>query len=391
METNTHRNEPAVRNKFAKKRGFFRRTLMLLSILTVVLIAAVFSTMEDGNYFSALRRWLMYGDSAQTQNLYTYASHQNNQCVLLGDDLLVVNPNNIQLIRQDGTVLYDLQTSMNTPMVSVGSKLAAVCDVGGSTVYVLNRSGLVWTHTASTGQICYSSCMNDSDYLAVTEQKSGYKTSVTVYNTSGEPIFRFDSHDNYLGDAVVTNDGKHLIVTALEAKGGSFLSNFIVYDLTSAERISTTALYDGLVLDLIMNKTGYIALCDRRLVISTSDGEQILNYAYGERYLHNYALTGNDFCTLLLGRYQSSNICQLVTFGMDGTQLATLELTEEVLDMDAAGDRLAVLYNDSLVIYDRTLNEIARLEGTDYAGQVQMNSNGTALLAAETSAWRFLP
>ncbi|MBR2131600.1 MAG: hypothetical protein IJ955_03525 [Oscillospiraceae bacterium] len=391
MENNTERNEQIIRKKSRKKQGLFHRTWILLSVLIVVLAATVFSTMEDSNYFSSLRRWLMYGDGAQTQNLYTYTSHQSNRCVLLGDDLLLVNPNNIQLLRQGGTILYDLQTNMHSPMISVGSKLAAVCDTGGNIVYILNHTGLLWTHTAASGQICYSARMNTSDYLTVIEQKSGYKASVIVYNSSGEPIFRFDSHDNYLSDAIVTNDGKHLIVVALEAKGGAFLSNFIVYNLSTAERVSTSALYDGLVLDLTLNKNEIISLCDRRLVITTSENEQILNYAYGERYLHNYALTGDDFCTLLLGRYQSSNICQLVNFDMDGTQLATLDLTEEVLDMNASGDYLAVLYSDSLVIYDRTLNEIARLDGTDYAGQVQMNKDGTALLAAETSAWRFLP
>lgn len=70
---------------------------------------------------------------------------------------------------------------------------------------------------------------------------------------------------------------------------------------------------------------------------------------------------------------------------------ATLEVTEEVLDLSAAGAYLAVLYSDSLVIYTSDLAEYARLEGTDYAGEVIMNSDGTALVLSGTSAWRFLP
>jgi len=68
-----------------------------------------------------------------------------------------------------------------------------------------------------------------------------------------------------------------------------------------------------------------------------------------------------------------------------------MELTEEVLDLSAAGEYLAVLYGDSLAVYDRTLTERARLEGTDYAGQIQMGDDGTVLLISGTSAWRFLP
>ncbi len=374
-----------------KKPGFLRRVLLLLLILTVVLAAAVLSTMEDGQQFSALRRWLMYGETTQTQDLYTYASHQGNRCVPLGEELLVVNQNSIQLLQRGGLVICDLPVSMTAPTVSVGSELASVCDAGGSEVYVLDKTGLRYTHTTGDDLLCYSARMNSMDYLAVTEQKNGFKAAVTVYDKTGKLIFRFDSHESYLSDAAVSEDGKSLVVIALDAQKGAFTSSLVTYDLVTAQRTGSYPLRDGLVLDFVINGSNIVTLCDKRLTVTSQTGETILNHAYGELYLHDYAITGSDFCTLLLGRYQSSNICSLATFGLDGSSLATLDLTEEVLDMSAAGDCLAVLYSDSLVIYDRTLAELHRLEGTDYAGHVQMNEDGTALLIAETSTWRFLP
>ena len=390
-ETKTQQSVAAEEKNPKKKKGFVRRAFSLLVILAVVLSVAVLSAMEDGNHFASLRRWLMYGESGATQNLYTYASHQGNRFERLGDDLLLVNPNCIQLLQQGGTVVFELETSMNSPVISVGTEVAAVCDAGGSTVYVLDHTGLLWSHTASDGLSCYSARVSADDTITITEQKSGYKTSVISYKKNGEMAFRFDSHDNYIGDAVMTNDGSKLIVVSLEARGGVFASNLVVFDVETAERLGSYVLRDGLVLELTVTGKEIVTLCDKRLMITTLDGETIFNYAYGERYLHDYALTGEDFCALLMGRYQSSNVCQLVTFGLDGEELAALDLTEEVVDMSAAGNCLAVLYHDTLVIYDRMLNEIARLDGTDYAGHVRMSDDGTALLAAETSAWRFLP
>ena len=94
---------------------------------------------------------------------------------------------------------------------------------------------------------------------------------------------------------------------------------------------------------------------------------------------------------MLLGKYQAGNICELTTFDQEGQEIASLEINEEVLDMSAAGGYLAVLYSDSLVIYNRDLEEHAQLVGTDYAGHVIMESDGTALVIAGTAAWRFLP
>lgn len=390
-ETKTQQSVEVEEKKPKKKKSFFRRILSLLVILALVLTAAVLSSMEDGNHFASLRRWLMYGESGATQNLYTYASHQGNRFERLGDDLLLVNPNCIQILQQGGTVIFELETSMTSPVISVGTEVAAVCDAGGSTVYVLDRTGLLWSHDAADGLTCYSARVSANDCVTITEQKSGYKTSVISYHKNGDMVFRFDSHDNYIGDAIMTDDGNKLIVVSLEARGGVFASNLVVFDVATAQRSGAYALRDGLVLELAVTGNEIVTLCDKRLMITTLDGETVFNYAYGERYLHDYALTGADFCALLMGRYQSSNICQLVTFGLDGEEIAALDLTEEVIDMSAAGNYLAVLYSDMLVLYDRALTEVARLDGTDYAGHVRMSEDGTALLAAETSAWRFLP
>ena len=377
--------------KAERKPGVSRRLPLLLLILAVVLAVVVLTTMEDGRHFASLRRWLMYGDSSQTQNLYTYAADSSNRFGQLGEDLLVVGPKSIRLLQDDGTAVYDLQVSMTAPRLSVGGKLAAVCDVGGSTLYVLDSAGVCRTLTTDRGLCYYTARMNEKDYLAVTEQKNGYKASGSVYDAEGELLFHCDSHDSYISDAAVTEDGKYLVAVGLDQKDGAFASTLLVYDLASAQRVGDGFIRDGLVLDFALSGDKVISLCDKRLAITTLSGETLLDHAYDNLYLHGYALTGDDFCALLLARYQAGNICQLTTFDLDGNQIASVEVTEEVLDLSASGEYLAVLYSDSLVLYNRDLTEYARLEGTDYAGQVQMGADGTALLIAGTSAWRFLP
>lgn len=376
-----------------KKRGLLKRLALLGLILVLVLAAAALTTMEDGRHFASLRRWLMYGESSQTQNLYTYAADQSNRYGRMGGDLLVVSSKAIQLLRDDGTALYDLQVNLTAPSLSVGRTMAAVCDVGGGTLYVLDSAGVKRTLTLDRGLCYYTARMNDRDYLAVVEQKNGYKASVSVYDSKAELVYYLDSYESYISDAVVTEDGQYLVAVVLDPQGGAFASSLRVYGLgsASAEPVWECSIRDALVMDFAVTGDRVVSLCDKRLTITTLEGETLLDRAYGNLYFHDYALTGGDFCALLLGRYQAGNICQLTTYSLDGEELATLEVTEEVLDLSAAGEYLAVLYSDSLVIYTRDLTEYARLTGTDYAGRVQMEENGTALVIAGASAWRFLP
>ncbi len=363
----------------------------LLLLLAVVLVVVVLTTMEDGNHFASLRRWLMYGDSGAGQNYYAYVADGNNRFALLGEDLLVANQNTVQLLSDDGAIRYSLPVSMTNPMVSVGGDVAAVCDVGGSSLYLLDETGARREMALSSGLRYYSARLNSSGWLAVTEEKNGYKASISVYNSSGELVFSFDSYDSYLTDALVTADCRSVVAVSLAPQDSVFGSTLLVYDLSEALLTASCSIRDGLPMEVACAEDTLLALCDTRLAMADLEGNQILDYPYGSLYLHDYAFGGRDFCALLLGRYQAGNICELTTFDLEGQELASLELSEEVLDMSAAGNYLAVLYSDSLVIYTRDLQEHARLDGTDYAGHVIMESGGTAMVITGTVAWRFLP
>lgn len=374
-----------------KKGGLLRRMGTLALVLCAVLAVVVLTTMEDGRHFASLRRWLMYGESSGSRDVYVYAADPANRYGRVGDSLLVVSPNTAQMIGDDGAIAFEQRLNMSSPQLTVGARQAAVCDVGGDTLYLMDQSGVRRTMSTEKGLCYYSARLNGSDYLAVTEQKSGYKATVSVYGSQGELKFHFDSYDNYISDAAVTEDCRSVVMVSLETQEGTFAARLLAYSLDTAEQIGSAVIRDGLALDIRCVKNRVLSLCDKRFVITSLDGETLLDRAYGNLYLHDYALSGDGFCALLLGRYQAGNICTLTTYDLDGEELASLPLTEEVLDISAAGGYLAVLYGNSVVVYNKDLTEHARMEGTDYAGQVEMEDDGTVLLIAGASAWRFLP
>jgi hypothetical protein len=61
------------------------------------------------------------------------------------------------------------------------------------------------------------------------------------------------------------------------------------------------------------------------------------------------------------------------------------------MDLTAAGRYLAVLYADSLVIYNQELQVYASLQGTDFATGVLVRKDGSALLLSADNATVFLP
>ena len=117
------------------------------------------------------------------------------------------------------------------------------------------------------GLCYYSARLSGSDYLAVTEQKNGYKAAQISIGPvqehlavqggddkpSGEPVFHFDSYDNYISDAIVTSDSRSVVAVSLESQSGVFASKLLVYDLESAQLTGSRIIQDGLVMDFSCN------------------------------------------------------------------------------------------------------------------------------------------
>ena len=167
-----------------------------------------------------------------------------------------------------------------------------------------------------------------------------------------------------------------------------------MYDLTKPGEAEVAADYsvtDGLVAVIGQQGDRLVTVSDTCLTYAEMDGKVSASYTYSGLYLRGYALGGDGFAALLLNRYESGSVGRLVTVGLDGTELASLDVNREVLDISAAGRYLAVLYTDSLVLYNQDLQVYASLNGTDFATGVLLRADGSALLLSAENAGLFLP
>ncbi len=69
---------------------------------------------------------------------------------------------------------------------------------------------------------------NDSGWLAITAQQSGYKGAVTVYNASHEPVITISLSSTFVVDAAVSPDCKTVAVVTMDQEGGVFHSKAAV-------------------------------------------------------------------------------------------------------------------------------------------------------------------
>lgn len=381
------------RSQAAPRRG--KRVLTVILTLVVVLGVVVAAAWKDLSSLDSVRRLFSYNKVQQDEQgkaeLYSFSNDRSNVFALLGDHLIIASTTNVSVLGSDGSIVCSENVKLTTPAIAVGGQTAAVYDIGGRALLIFSASGLVRDMSGEVSGSILSVSLNSSDYMALNTEKSGYKSAVTMYDASGEKVLAFNSSEHYVIDATVLRDCKHMAAVTLGESGGVFADTVNIYSLGSDKPTAVNTLTGSLLLS-----TGSVAgtlacLTDEGLALFTAEGSLSGSYRYEYPYLRGQSLNGENFAALLLGRYRSGSTMKLVTIAQDGSTLASLDTTGEVLSMSAAGRYIAVLYSDSLVIYTPQLEEYARLDGTEYARSVLMRSDGTAVLVGSSSAWLYIP
>ena len=378
-----------------RRKGGAKRVLILVLVLAAVLAVVWVASYRDVVGMDGMRRLFTYNkasaDADGRVEMFRYDSDRTATYDMLGESLIVASTTRLQQLGKDGAELWSETVSFTNPAIVVGTQTAAVYDVGGTELYLLGAHGLLRSMSEQAENGILSVTINDSDYLALTTLKSGYRSAVTVYTSGGEPVFTFNSSERYVSDACVLNDNRHLAAVTMGEADGVFASRLSFYAFDSEKELSETTLGGSLVLSLKNFGGRLAALEDDRLTVFAADGSLSGSCRYEYPYLRGHAVSDADFATLALSRYRSGSAMRVVTVDTDGQVLGRADERREILDVSAAGNYVAVLCSDSLTLYTSDMTKYATLEATDFAKQVIMRADGTAMLIGASRAWLFIP
>ncbi|MCR5826763.1 MAG: DUF5711 family protein [Oscillospiraceae bacterium] len=368
---------------------------VLLVLLLAALGAALYAAKNGLTDADGLRSLFSYSKTESSADgkaeLFRYDSDRSASYETLGKSLLIVSTTRVQLLDAAGTELWAETVSFAHPAIATGGKNAAVYDVGGKKLYLLGESGLLRDMSDETENGILSATLNASDYLALTTLKSGYRTAVTAYTPEGKRVFTFNSSERYLTEARVLSDNRALAAVSLGEADGVFASTLTFYAFDREDALRETTFSGEMALRLDSVGGSLAVLEDSRVTLFLPDGSLAGSLGYPYPYLRDVAFGGDGFAALLLSRYRSGSALRLVTFDASGETLGTLDEQREIVDVSVAGSYVAVLYSDSLTVYNADLSVHHTLEDTEFARRVSMRADGSVLLLGTSRAWLCSP
>ena len=214
---------PKAPSRAQKRPNPLVRFLAFLVTLALVLGAVALVANYDKLNFDFVKRWFSYrslarSDSGQAES-FSFDGDSDSIFASVGGDLLVCSPNSLQLYSGSGQLYVNETISMENPAVDTAGDTALIYDVGGEELLIYANREEVLSLTQETGQSILSASLNRSGWLAVVSQASGYRGTVTVYNSSYAPLIQFSLSDRFVMDAVVSPDNRSVAVLSSQVRG----------------------------------------------------------------------------------------------------------------------------------------------------------------------------
>lgn len=377
-----------------QKRNMLLRLLAFLLTAAMVLGALALVVFRDELNLDSIRRWFAYrslqtGQTDQTEP-FAHGGGERLDIARLEDGYLFASTAGAQYYSFGGKELSSHVTRMEKPVLSTSDSYGVVYDAGGDSLYLFGQSHEPYVYTSENGGIL-SARVNNGGWLTVTALHEHYRGGVTVLDSRHTPVITLNYSSAFVTDAILSPDGDTVVVVTISQTDGTFHSTLHFYYTYGTEAFHTVTLDGFTVLDMDFDSEGLWLLGESSLVTLSAKGEELGRYTFDPAYLKGYALEGDGFAALLLGRYRAGSASDLVTVGRDGQPMAQQELTAQILSLSACGRYLSILSGQQLEIFTRDLTPYALLDDTRHARHVTLCSDASALLADSQDAWLYIP
>lgn len=381
-------------SKTEKLKKYTKNVVMLIITLLLVASAVLAIVYRDRLNLDALKRWVAYGTLSKNEERiaeeFTFSGDSHNSFAAMDDGLLLCSNSTLQFFSGTGRQELDVGVNMAQPVLDVAGSYAMVYDAGGREAYVVHDTEVVFTYKTQSGYDLISGRINDNGWFALVEQTTGYKATVTVYNSRFEKCISWNESTSFIMDAAVSPDNSTLAVIKVSQHDTTFQSQLVCYDTKNASQRSDTDLGEELVIDLAWKNGSLWLQRESGLTIVSSKGEIEGSWSDSLRYLNSYSLDGSDYALQFLSKYRSGGSGELMLVNDKGDAIVSRSISEEVLCVSASEKYIAVLTPGYLRVFRSDLSDYAAT-ATATARKAIMRSDGSVMLIDAERVRLFVP
>ena len=374
-----------------KPPRFAGRVGLFFAVLLIVILVFVFSDTLRASTIQRLIYWVGSGVSGTTDSAsISFAADSRNRFHLIQNELAVLSTDALHVYRVSGDEEFFAPLSYRSPTLVGSPKYLIAFDRSGLNYLVTNGNKILLQSETDAG--ITNANINRNGAFSLITDGTDCKSLLTIYSPSQEPIFKLHSTEQYLLDAVVSNNNRDVALLAFSAKSGVFEGSVSFYHLDENTPFATQALSDCTPLKAAYNADDELwVLCEDRFLVFDEDGKQTQSISFDNKPIAKYSFASQKLGAVLLDNTAAGGQFELLTLGSHGTEPGRIQFSEDALSVSTAGNYLAVQFSDKIVIYDETLSVFATLNGPSNARNCILREDGTVLVLGTNYARLLIP
>lgn len=359
-------NEKLNINEYRKKQKKKQWSSRIILVLTVAVLVAL-----------GLFVWKMLNSGADAGSdtsgfPVALAGDPVYQSMEMGSYLAVLTDKEVNFYSGKGEKVRSVPHSDSNPAISVSGQRLLLYDAEGTSFSVESTSSTLLTKW--TDQKIFLGAIADNGNIAVVTQDERYTCRLTVYNSKGDEIYRWNSASDLITSLDFIGGGTGCLITTIGAKDG--FSVGAVYELNFSQ---TTEKFRTEISDVLPIATQYTGglihvVCNDRLVILDDKGSKQREIPFAMNLKQAVNASGK-YTVLLFGedaRFNSS----VIVYDKNGNVVGQTDSTERIRRIASDGQHVLFLTDSEVICCNMEMQQTAEFTNKQSATDLVCSGAG---------------
>lgn len=357
----------------AEKKKSRRRKIGLI-IFGVIAIALIVVIINRKAIFAPMRdMFLPVGKAGFPVSLPGSAAYDMGE---LGGNFYLLTDTYLYTYTGGGAEIKSVQHGFNRPASSSTDRRVLVYDRNGKDFKVFSKSEEIFSRTMDDA-IVFSK-MGSGDRSAVVTTSTRYSNYLYVFNAEGKQAFRWASPDEKIMGVCFSDNGQFIYVSVVGEKDGELNCAVLCFDITKEQgELWRTSTGSSISYTIDFASDGIYTVTENGAFLFDKDTGEI-------KAQNSFAKQVKGVCNskemrVVLFHDSASNGVMAVVYDENLEPVASLSIGE-ANSVDAEGQTLYVLREDTLSAFDRELIERKTYELDNDYSEVMVMDGGAYLL-----------
>lgn len=360
--------EEMKRQRKAKKRKKF-----ILKLLAVALLALagfiVYMTRDTWLPFfhGIMSEYLPHkentGEMAEGKFPIKISGSSDYQCELIDKYLAVLEDTKLYIYSADGKKIYDAQCSLKNSVLKTNGSKALIYDKGGSSFQLESKYKNIYSNKLDDKIVLAR--LSQNDYCAVITQSDKFLAVMSVYDASGNFIYRWKSIEGRVIDVAFNKVGDGCIVSSIKTSGGKFVTTLYSFNFNSSEpkEIWTSTPLDTLVMyTSVLSDGTIVAVGFDKCFYLNRNGEIIGSYSYPSDIV-DFSVEGGVTALLLENVNKRQNVISVINDSPEN--VSEIKIDGRAKSVKIYGNYIYVMTDSQITAFSKSGEKVSEVSVSD--------------------------